>query len=188
VARDRQRAKQRQQARREARLAERGGRAPGSPPRDADGGAAEAPSREDRAAENDRVDEHELEELADLEVGAPPEDLGFSERVIDHPPDLPDLPDDDLIEEEIAEEELAEDGVAPGPARERQARRRAEGAHRNRVIAFLQNVVAELKRVQWPDRKTLTQLTAVVLVFVVIMGAYLGALDAVFSKLISQIL
>ena len=41
---------------------------------------------------------------------------------------------------------------------------------------------------QWPDRKTLTQLTGVVLVFVIIMGAYLGGLDAVFSELIKRIL
>jgi preprotein translocase SecE subunit len=181
VARDRQRAKQRQQARREARLAERRDRAPGSPPHDADAnadgdGATRAP------AGNDRVDEHELEELADLEVGAPPQDIGFSERVIDHPPREPDL-DDDLLEEELAEE-----AGATGPARERQARRRAESASRNRVIAFLENVWAELKRVQWPDRRTLTQLTGVVLVFVIITGAYLGLLDAVFSKLINQIL
>jgi preprotein translocase SecE subunit len=184
VARDRQRAKQRQQARREARLAERGGRAAGSPPDDGgDGAAARAPEREEREpAGNDRIDPHELEELADLEVGAPPQDIGFSERVIDHPAHAPDL-DDDLLEEELAEE-----AGAAGPARERQARERAEATDRNRVIVFLQNVWAELKRVQWPDRKTLTTLTAVVLVFVIIVGAYLGALDAVFSELIKQIL
>ena len=73
----------------------------------------------------------------------------------------------------------------PGSA---QARARAESAHRNRVIGFLENVWAELKRVQWPDRRTLTQLTGVVLVFVIITGAYLGLLDAVFSKLINKIL
>jgi preprotein translocase SecE subunit len=179
VARDRQRAKQRQQARRDARLAERGGRPAGSPPPDADGGDGAA----SRAAENDRVHEHELEELADLEVGAPPEDLGFSERVIDHPAHVPDID-----EQDVDVDVLGEEAEAAGPARERQARRRAESAHRNRVIAFLENVWAELKRVQWPDRKTLTQLTGVVLVFVIIMGAYLGGLDAVFSELIKRIL
>jgi preprotein translocase SecE subunit len=177
VARDRQRAKQRQQARREARLARRG-RPPGAPlPDDGDGSAARAPE-----TEPEPVDQHELEELADLEVGAPPEDVGFSERVIDHPSRPPDF------DEDVPEDELAEEAGAAGPARERQARERAEAVHRNRVIAFLQNVWAELKRVQWPDRRTLTQLTAVVLVFVIIMGAYLGLLDAVFSKLIQKIL
>jgi preprotein translocase SecE subunit len=177
VARDRQRAKQRQQARRERRLAERGNQPPGSPPPETDGAAAR-----DRA-EEERELEHELEEEVDFEVGAPPQDLGFSERVIDHPAREPDFDSGP-----IDEEELAEEAGAAGPARERQARRRAEAEHRNRVIAFLQNVVAELKRVQWPDRQTLTQLTGVVLFFVIITGAYLGLLDAVFSKLINKIL
>jgi preprotein translocase SecE subunit len=179
VARDRQRAKQRQQARRAARLAERGARPAGSPPPEAGDGRT---ARAAEPAEPETVDQHELEELADLEVGAPPEDVGFSERVIDHPPMAPDFEEGDL------EEELAEEAGALGPARERQARERAAVAHRNRVIAFLQNVWAELKRVQWPDRKTLTQLTGVVLVFVIIMGAYLGLLDALFSKLIQKII
>jgi preprotein translocase subunit SecE len=49
-------------------------------------------------------------------------------------------------------------------------------------------VWAELQRVQWPDRRQLTQLTGVVLFFVLIVGAYLGGLDAIFSKLIQAIL
>ena len=39
-----------------------------------------------------------------------------------------------------------------------------------------------------PHRRQLTQLTGVVLFFVLIVGAYLGALDAIFSKLIQAIL
>jgi preprotein translocase subunit SecE len=178
VARDRQRAKQRQQARRAARLAERGERPPGSPPPESvDGDDAERPQ-----ATTDGETAHEAIELADLEVGAPPQDIGFSERVIDHPSRAPDL------SEEEADEELAREAGAAVPARERQARRREEAAGRNRVIAFLENVWAELKRVQWPDRRTLTQLTGVVLFFVIITGAYLGLLDAVFSKLIQKII
>ena len=41
---------------------------------------------------------------------------------------------------------------------------------------------------QWPDRKTLTQLTGIVMFFVILAGAYLGALDTVFQKLIQAIL
>ena len=67
-------------------------------------------------------------------------------------------------------------------------RERAEKHERGRLVAFLVAVWAELKRVQWPDRKQLTQLTGVVLFFVLIVGVYLGALDAVFSKLINSIL
>ena len=56
------------------------------------------------------------------------------------------------------------------------------------VIQFLIAVWAELQRVQWPDRQALTTLTGVVLFFVLIVGGYLGLLDAVFSKLIQAIL
>ena len=69
-----------------------------------------------------------------------------------------------------------------------QRREAAEKHERGRLLAFLVAVWAELKRVQWPDRKQLTQLTGVVLFFVLIVGAYLGGLDAVFSKLIQAIL
>ena len=48
--------------------------------------------------------------------------------------------------------------------------------------------MAELRRVQWPDRQTLTTLTGVVLGFVLIAGGYLGLLDAIFSRVIQAIL
>ena len=77
---------------------------------------------------------------------------------------------------------------ARGPRGVRGERGAAERHERGRLLAFLVAVWAELKRVQWPDRKQLTQLTGVVLFFVLIVGVYLGALDAVFSKLINSIL
>jgi len=47
----------------------------------------------------------------------------------------------------------------------------------NRVLNFLRASWAELQRVQWPDRKQVAQATAVVIGFVAIAGAYLGAAD-----------
>ena len=57
-----------------------------------------------------------------------------------------------------------------------------------KVWHFFQNVWAELQRVQWPDRKQVTTLTGVVLGFVLIAGGYLGLLDAIFSRVIDQII
>src|SRR4051812_29231580 len=110
-----------------------------------------------------------IEETAHLAAGAPPEREGRSDSVLEEP----------SFEEE--EEVLAEsESHAGDQAQERDGR----SAHRHgRVIAFLIAVWAELKRVQWPDRQTLTVLTGVVLLFVLIMGGYLGLLDAAFSKL-----
>ena len=57
-----------------------------------------------------------------------------------------------------------------------------------RVVAFLRACWAELQRVQWPDRKQTTQLTAIVLVFIIIMGGYLGLLDAIVSRVVQEII
>jgi preprotein translocase SecE subunit len=59
---------------------------------------------------------------------------------------------------------------------------------RSGVFAFFASCWAELKRVQWPDRDTLVQASAVTLVFVAAMAAYLGALDAAFDFLIKRII
>jgi preprotein translocase subunit SecE len=55
-------------------------------------------------------------------------------------------------------------------------------------IGFLISCWQELKKVQWPDRETLIQATAVTVLFVAVAAAYLGALDAAFSWLVKQIL
>ncbi len=64
------------------------------------------------------------------------------------------------------------------------------GGERRRggVMGFLASCWAELKRVQWPDRDTLVQASAVTLIFVAVMAAYLGALDAIFDFLIKRII
>lgn len=59
---------------------------------------------------------------------------------------------------------------------------------RGGVIGFLLSCWAELKKVQWPDRETLVQATAVTILFVAVAATYLGALDAAFNWLIKQIL
>ncbi len=58
----------------------------------------------------------------------------------------------------------------------------------NRVIGFLRASWAELQRVQWPDRRAVTQATAVVLGFVAVAGAYLGLADFVAKEIVEFIL
>jgi preprotein translocase subunit SecE len=166
MARNRQRAKQRQAQRREARLAERRAQQPTAP---GDG----APAAED-------VDPALLE--AELAATAPPEDTGRSDTVLESPPPAPDFETDEELEEELEEDEAIE----PVAARERPEPGRAR--QRGKVLAFLANVWAELQRVQWPDRTALTSLTGIVLGFVLIAGGYLGLLDAIFSRVINAIL
>jgi preprotein translocase subunit SecE len=70
----------------------------------------------------------------------------------------------------------------------RQKQAQAEKRQRGGVIGFLVSCWAELRKVQWPDRETLVQATAVTIIFVAVAAVYLGALDSAFSILIKQIL
>ena len=64
----------------------------------------------------------------------------------------------------------------------------AEKRQRGGVLGFFASCWAELKRVQWPDRETLIQASAITLVFITIMAAYLGVLDAAFNWLVQRII
>jgi len=49
-------------------------------------------------------------------------------------------------------------------------------------VAFVNEVIAELKKVTWPARSETIKLTAVVIVISVIVGAFIGGLDSLFVK------
>ena len=55
-------------------------------------------------------------------------------------------------------------------------------------IQFLREVRNELSKVVWPTRKSTTGLTAVVLVFVLIVSFFLGVIDFGLSRLVRIIL
>jgi preprotein translocase SecE subunit len=186
MARNRQRSKQRQADRRARRLEQQGVDVPPDL-----GGPAVDP---------------------ELAVGAPPEEEGRSDSVIQDEPVLDDEPvrderrdpraDEEYEEvedweaaEDFAEDDLVDDETPTGEGEAGYAVRGRRGrdpseAHkdRSRVVQFLVAVWAELQRVQWPDRQTMITLTGVVLGFVLIAGGYLGLLDAIFSELIQAIL
>jgi preprotein translocase subunit SecE len=96
-------------------------------------------------------------------------------------------------EDELQTAALASDGGAGGgagggvvAAGERPSGAPLRGG--NRVIGFLRASWAELQRVQWPDRRQVSQATAVVLGFVAIAGLYLGAADVVAKEVVELIL
>ncbi|RDI51954.1 preprotein translocase subunit SecE [Nocardia mexicana] len=51
-----------------------------------------------------------------------------------------------------------------------------------RLVKFLREVVAELRKVIWPNRKQMVTYTSVVLVFVIVLVAYIAGLDVAFIK------
>jgi len=192
VARDRQSAKRRQAERRARRLAAEGAE-PESPeavptqPRD------ETSAERDAAALGDRepspgAGSADLaarppgpggEPEPHLAVGAPPEELGHSDAVIEDEPELEDYDPED-------EEQPLEDGDGYAP-RGRRGDQEPD-KDRPRFVQFLMNCWAELQRVQWPKRQQLITLTWVVLGFVLIAGGFLGLLDAIFSRLVQALL
>jgi preprotein translocase subunit SecE len=182
MARNRQRSKQRQAERRARRLQEEGT----SPVPPGLGGPAVDP---------------------EVAFGAPPEEEGRSDEVVQDEPRLePEAPpaseeealeqiEDWEVEDDLAEDEVEEDeaptgeGEAGYAVRGRRGRdEHEEHRDRSRVVQFLIACWAELQRVQWPNRQAMVTLTGVVLGFVLIAGGYLGLLDAIFSELIKAIL
>jgi preprotein translocase subunit SecE len=173
VARDRKRAKQR----RERRVRE-GARAPGAnPPTRAD-----VPGALDHAsAEVDEFDAA-LVRGADGAPVAPGEDI--------EQPVADDGTEDALQEAGGGSGRGGAAGGGPGGdghgGEERPSGAPLRGG--NRVIGFFRASWAELQRVQWPDRRQVTQATAVVLGFVAIAGAYLGLADFVAKEIVEFIL
>ena len=55
------------------------------------------------------------------------------------------------------------------------------------VWTFLKQVVAELRKVIWPNRKQMVSYTTVVLVFLVFMVALIGGVDLGFARLVSWV-
>jgi preprotein translocase subunit SecE len=197
VARDRKRAKQRQRraAQRQPRASREGGQQRREPEvqidpdrtiPDLEHGSADADIAKAAIAAGAANPEEVAEEL-DEELGNRQPKVGEI---------YPDEIEDDGYDSEEAEAAVeGPDGAAAAAAVTARPRREKAGTRRerptrpgNRLTTFLRNSWEELKRVQWPDRRQVAQATAVVVSFVIIIGAYLGLADWVFSKLVDAII
>jgi preprotein translocase subunit SecE len=56
-----------------------------------------------------------------------------------------------------------------------------------RLSLYYRQVVAELRKVIWPTRSELISYTAVVIVFVLIVIAYISVLDVIFGRVVLAI-
>lgn len=56
-----------------------------------------------------------------------------------------------------------------------------------RIARFIREVVAEMRKVNWPSRKELLTYTSVVIVFVVIMMSIVGGLDFGFAWMVGHV-
>ncbi len=57
-----------------------------------------------------------------------------------------------------------------------------------RLVAFLQEAWIELKKVHWPSRAETQATTLVVILVVLVVGTYLGAVDWVLSNFVQRLL
>ena len=131
------------------------------------------------------------------------EALGGDDRVRDDDfeRDFGDAEPPDPLGQAMPDVTEAHAAEAGGPVRKTSAQRpaRTRDGHEaeverprkglfGRAADFLRASWQELRRVQWPDRRQVGQGTAVTLGFVVVAGAYLGLLDAIWNPVIKAIL
>ncbi|MEX2145879.1 MAG: preprotein translocase subunit SecE [Candidatus Rokuibacteriota bacterium] len=57
-----------------------------------------------------------------------------------------------------------------------------------RIREFVQEVLAEFRKVTWPSRAELISSTAVVLVVTVVLAFFLGGVDIVLARVVERIL
>nr|WP_046285410.1 preprotein translocase subunit SecE [Mycobacterium sp. UM_NZ2] len=83
--------------------------------------------------------------------------------------------------------ELDAEDAADAEKAKKKAKKKAEGPSRNPfvfVLNFLKQVVGELRKVIWPNRKQMVTYTAVVLAFLVFMVALVAGADFGFARLV----
>lgn len=88
---------------------------------------------------------------------------------------------------EAAEEIRRTAKLKPEPAKSQPKAAKSAKApkEKGRLRTFLRSSWAELRRVQWPDRKQMSTMTTIVIGFVIIAGAYLGAIDWVAQQIVN---
>ena len=133
-----------------------------------------------------------------IEHAAPDVELAEAQLALGRPEHVEDSAASEAEFEREAEESVATDAAVAEEAPAAPSSELATGApsaapaHRERLvtrlIAFLQGSWRELQRVQWPDRRQVTQATGVVLGFVIVAGVFLGVADFLAGKLMNYIL
>ncbi|OBA62040.1 MULTISPECIES: preprotein translocase subunit SecE [Gordonia] len=82
------------------------------------------------------------------------------------------------------------DGGSAVAVKERKVKKASEQSSNPfvRIWVFMQQVVSEMKKVIWPTRRETITYTIIVLVFVVVMTAFIFGIDIGFAKLVLWIL
>ena len=95
-----------------------------------------------------------------------------------------------LAEIDDSEEALTEQFEAADGTALKRAKGATAGSTRNPVLFvwnYMKQVVAELRKVIWPNRKQMVSYTLVVLVFLVLMTALISTVDLGLAKLVLKV-
>ena len=206
MARDRKRAKQRRDraaaASRRGGSGQRGADSPAQQAKPPEGDGAESPNGAGGEQHDPgvihRADlpgalEHAGAEADEFDAALVRGAHGVPDPISDAPERLTEREIEQEAEDEgdISENQLQELAAPGGGGAQAVTPAQASGAplrRGNRALGFLRASWAELQRVQWPDRRQVTQATAVVIGFVAIAGAYLGVADVVAKEIVEFIL
>ncbi|MGH3953176.1 MAG: preprotein translocase subunit SecE [Mycobacterium sp.] len=88
---------------------------------------------------------------------------------------------------ELTDSGASETGEVKKKAKKPAAKKDRTGPSRNPLVqlwVFLKQVVAELRKVIWPNRKQMVSYTSVVLVFLVFMVTLIGVIDLGLARLV----
>ncbi|QZH57691.1 preprotein translocase subunit SecE [Mycolicibacterium farcinogenes] len=92
--------------------------------------------------------------------------------------------------DEAAEGDASSEDAKADSGKAKKAKAKKTGPSRNPimfVVNYLKQVVAELRKVIWPNRKQMVSYTTVVLVFLVFMVALISGADLGLAKLVSLV-
>jgi len=56
-----------------------------------------------------------------------------------------------------------------------------------RMVTFYHDVIAEMKKVTWPDRPQLQQATIQIIIFVLVLGAIIALIDVALQMLLVRL-
>jgi preprotein translocase subunit SecE len=98
--------------------------------------------------------------------------------------------DDDIDVDTEADSDAKAASKNGAKTKAKKAKRDADGPSRNPiayVITYIKQVVAELRKVIWPNRKQMISYTTVVLIFLAFMVALIGGVDLGLTRLVTWV-
>lgn len=93
-----------------------------------------------------------------------------------------------MAKEQATATKEARPAAKPAKPAKPAAKPAAKPKKENRIVRYFKQTRAELRKVTWPSREEAIRLTAIVLGMTIVMAAFLGLVDFIFTKLFALFL